>query len=208
MFCNLKKLISPRKSRVRVTGCLCGILSLHIAFAEQIVVQESFTSIVREKDSVAQHSVDKKISADFQDDAIALMNASAIGDAEEVKALLADEEIDPNLRDNRGMTALMRASVVGHLGVVKALLSDKRVDPNLQDNDGMTSLVLASSAGHLDIVKALVADERISPNLQDNGSREALIVAVVRGHLEIVKVLLDSNKVKMDMQDYAGRIVG
>ena len=48
-----------------------------------------------------------------------------------LKALLANDRVDPNMASQIGNTALMLAARRGHAPVVTLLLADERVDPNM-----------------------------------------------------------------------------
>ena len=62
-----------------------------------------------------------------------------------VKFLLQDDaKIDPNIKDNRGMTALHHAVDSQDLETVKLLLQTAKADPNIIDSEGCTALHYAS----------------------------------------------------------------
>ena len=60
----------------------------------------------------------------------ALMHTSWFGSLEMAKSFLAQEEVDPNLKNNAGQTALFWAARYGNLGVVELLLKVILIDPN------------------------------------------------------------------------------
>ena len=83
-----------------------------------------------------------------------LFSAAASGYLAEVKRLVLDCGLDPNIKDNTGNAPLHYAALRGHLDVVKLLL-ERGADPNIKDNTGKTPLHYAASKGHRDVVKFL-----------------------------------------------------
>ena len=85
------------------------------------------------------------------------LNRANMGDTNAVKLFLVTG-MDPDTRDNRGMTALMMAAREGHdpdhTEIVKALLK-KGADVNAKNEDGKTALMYASEGGHLTIEQLL-----------------------------------------------------
>ena len=84
-----------------------------------------------------------------------LFSAVASGDLDEVKRLVIDCGLDPNVKDYAGSTPLHYAARGGRPNVVKLLL-EHGADPNVQNVDGNTPLHYAISEGHPDIVKLLL----------------------------------------------------
>ena len=72
-----------------------------------------------------------------------LFDAAARGDLAEVKRLLIDCGIDPNVRNNEGWTPLHSAVENCHVDVVRVLL-DHGADPTIRDNKGRTPLDIGS----------------------------------------------------------------
>jgi len=64
-----------------------------------------------------------------------LFSAAATGDLDEVKRLVLDCGVDPNIRDGIDNTPLHYAALEGHLEVVRLLL-EHGADPNVQDDEG------------------------------------------------------------------------
>jgi len=64
-----------------------------------------------------------------------LFSAAASGDLDEVKRLVLDCGLDPNIKDDFGNTPLHNAAGGGHLDVVKLLL-EHGADPNVKGNYG------------------------------------------------------------------------
>lgn len=120
----------------------------------------------------------------------ALIAASYEGCIEVVRALLKQEGVDVNIRDNDGETALIWASAKGtkgHLKVVTALLKHDGVDVNIQNIGGWTALIDASYYGHVEVVRALLKHIDVRVNIHDNDGSTALIYASYCGYLEVVR---------------------
>jgi FOG: Ankyrin repeat len=82
-----------------------------------------------------------------------LFEAAENGYLNEVKRLVIDWGVDPNVRERHGVTPLHYAARNGHLDVVEFLL-EHGADPNVQDNDGKTPLHYATT--HCNFAEASV----------------------------------------------------
>jgi len=123
-------------------------------------------------------------------DADSLSYAAMNGDLAEVRRLVVDCGVDPNIQDNSGWTPLHRAAFDGRLEIVKFLL-EHGADPNIQDNyHGNTPLHDAAVNGHLEVVKLLL-EHGADPNIQNNYGDTPLHRAAFEGHCVVVKFLLD-----------------
>ncbi len=104
-----------------------------------------------------------------------------MGDAATIRQMLAEGQIDPNIQNEKGVTALMLAPRFKRsLETIQALLVDPRTDPNIQDDNGRTALMKMaqySSPNRLLGVQALLADPRTNPDIQDKAGWTALMVA-------------------------------
>jgi ankyrin repeat protein len=106
----------------------------------------------------------------------------------EVIRLLLDRGANPDVSSYNGVTALSQAAMNGHLRVVELLLArHARVDTKLAD--GTTPLLLASQNGHLAVVEALL-DRGADVTVRTGGGDTPLIQASYRGNREIVRALL------------------
>jgi ankyrin repeat protein len=72
-----------------------------------------------------------------------LFRAAMNGDLDEVKRLVIDCGLDPNVKDNDGRTPLHFAVKKCHVDVVRVLL-DHGADPTIRDNEGRTPLDIGS----------------------------------------------------------------
>lgn len=84
----------------------------------------------------------------------ALLRAAREGNADTVKALLANPGADVNGVDDAGNTPLLEAARFGHDDVVTALLI-ARADTKVRNRDGKTALMLAAEGGHDETVRIL-----------------------------------------------------
>lgn len=97
-------------------------------------------------------------------DRTALSLAACGGNAEVVRLLLEQNDIELNLRDCDGQTALVLAAYREHAEVVKLLLGQNRVEPNLKDKYCRTALLCAASNGHGEVIKLLLGYHRRTSN--------------------------------------------
>jgi len=119
-----------------------------------------------------------------------LAQAAAKGDAEQVRALLA-QGADPNESGKRGITPLMWAGRAGHVAVVEALLGAGAL-PDVRDRhvNGWTALVHAIHKNQNGVARVLLA-AGADPNLRLDGGTTALMFAAAYGNTEIVRALLE-----------------
>jgi ankyrin repeat protein len=101
-----------------------------------------------------------------------LFRAAMNGDLAEVKRLVIDCGIDPNIQDDEGWTPLHNAASNDYLNVVKLLL-EHGADPNIQDNDGETPLHSAVKGCHVDVVRVLL-DHGADLTIRDKKGRTPL----------------------------------
>ncbi|KAL4655764.1 protein phosphatase 1 regulatory inhibitor subunit 16B [Arapaima gigas] len=85
---------------------------------------------------------------------VALLEASARNDAEEVRYLLKNN-VSPDLCNEDGLTALHQCCIDNYEDMVKILL-DRGAYVNAQDNELWTPLHAAATCGHANLVKILI----------------------------------------------------
>ena len=95
-----------------------------------------------------------------------LFRAAMNGDLAEVKRLVIDCGVDPNIQDFNGWTPLHHAAQSGHLNVVKLLL-EHGANPNIQNNNGNTPLHLAARRDYCVIVRLLL-EHGADPTIRNN----------------------------------------
>ena len=83
------------------------------------------------------------------------MLAAQAGCTGTVKLLIEREDVEADLKDNRGYTALMLAAESGYEGIVELLLEREDIDSAAKNNLGQTPLSLAALRGHIGIVELL-----------------------------------------------------
>ena len=120
----------------------------------------------------------------------ALIEASRVGNYEEVKKLLA-AGANVNITDGQETTPLWMASSNNHVQIVELLLgagakesierASKRGYRGREDPQGTTPLWEASFRNHPEIVQLLLAA----------GARDAIYIASMRGDIEAVKFFID-----------------
>ncbi|XP_068598862.1 protein phosphatase 1 regulatory inhibitor subunit 16B [Brachionichthys hirsutus] len=86
---------------------------------------------------------------------VALLEASARNDADEVRYLLKNN-VSPDLCNEDGLTALHQCCIDNYEEMVKMLL-DRGACVNAQDNELWTPLHAAATCGHAGLVKILIA---------------------------------------------------
>ena len=131
-----------------------------------------------------------------------LINAAKEGNADLVKKLLADGNVNGKVnidfQDKHGATALMYASLNGYDNVVEQLLV-KKANVDLVDKDGRTAFMMASMVdskvasqhGHDEVVEKLLG-AKANVDLADKDGRTAFMFASGNGRSDVVKKLLEN----------------
>ena len=120
----------------------------------------------------------------------------AWGRSRNIKLLLADPRVDPNLPERGGQTPLYAASGRGMDRCVEVLLSDPRVDPNTATTvNGTTPLHIAAELGKDRCVELLLTDPRVDPNLVNLDGFTPLNQAASFGRDSCVELLLRDKRV-------------
>jgi ankyrin repeat protein len=128
---------------------------------------------------------------------IEFIGCAKAGDGDCVRAGLS-AGIDPNVKDETGLTALTWASFNGNSEVVETLLrngadmnmpSGFPARPSYGDQD-WTALTAAAARGHIDVVRTLLASGANTKVTTSRGET-ALALAASRGYDSVVKMLLE-----------------
>jgi ankyrin repeat protein len=119
---------------------------------------------------------------------------ASLANIEALKLLLADSRLDPNIKDNNGLTALCHAAMDNNIEVLKLLLANSQVDPNI-DIRGISILSCAASNNSIEVLKLLLTDKRIDPNVKDNNGLTVFCRAIVDNNIEVLKLLLANSQV-------------
>eukprot|EP00742_Colponemidia_sp_Colp-10_P008568 GILJ01009286.1.p1 GENE.GILJ01009286.1~~GILJ01009286.1.p1 ORF type:complete len:1906 (+),score=241.01 GILJ01009286.1:81-5798(+) len=117
--------------------------------------------------------------------------------------LLTSEGLDPDLSDNRGLTAVHIAAIRGDLSALDVLLSHG-ASVDAASGKGCTALHYACKGGHIDMVKYLLSKAGASVHVQDVANASPLHYAVEQQHERIVKMLLKCGA-SVHLVDSAGR---
>ena len=125
---------------------------------------------------------------------------------------LLHHKLDPNPRNNSGITALHvvihRREFDQQAEIVRQILE---LHPNLDvlDNTGMTLLHCAAIRGHIEIVQLLL-ERGSTVDLADKGGETPLFTAVRCGHLQIARMLLEAGaeKEKQNVDGYTPLVAG
>ena len=144
-----------------------------------------------------------------------LMIAARDGDIEEVRRLLIDDGMNPNIQTTDGYTALMFATQEGHKDIVILLLS-LGAYPDTGDENRLTVSELASLNGHQEIADILDRQTRLNTRLieavehkqkqyveqllregaqvdtKDEAGYTMLLLAAKKGDREIVRILKEA----------------
>jgi len=135
----------------------------------------------------------------------ALTWAARKGHDGDVKVLLEQVGLHPDIPDNMGRTPLFWASLDGHCEIVKMLFEQKNVNPDTADHWGQTPLSHAAACGRKEVVEVLLQRSDINPNTVDKRGDTPLSWAIIAGRNEIVEILLQRNDVNPDVPDKNGR---
>eukprot|EP00743_Colponemidia_sp_Colp-15_P008506 GILK01009253.1.p1 GENE.GILK01009253.1~~GILK01009253.1.p1 ORF type:complete len:1895 (-),score=243.33 GILK01009253.1:149-5833(-) len=132
-----------------------------------------------------------------------LLVAAIYQAADILPLLLTCEGLDPNLSDNRGLTAVHIAVIRGDLSALDVLLSHG-ASVDAASGKGCTALHYACKGGHIEMVKYLLSKAGASVHVQDVANASPLHYAVEQQHERIVKILLKCGA-SVHSVDSAGR---
>jgi len=117
----------------------------------------------------------------------------------DVKVLLEQVGLHPDIADNRGQTPLSWASEHRHCEIVKMLLEQNNVNPDTADHRGLTPLSYAAEVGQKEIVEVLLQRSDVNPNTSDKDGYTPLSWAIFGEQEEIVEILLQRNDVNPEV---------
>ncbi|KAK2767575.1 hypothetical protein FQN54_003733 [Arachnomyces sp. PD_36] len=139
------------------------------------------------------------------------IRAACAGYADTVAVLLADKDIEVNLRTAEdpagdGSSALGKAAWNGFTDVMEVLLADPRIEIDTREGLGATPLATAASdyVGYSEPVKMLLA-RGVDANKTDDGGRTPLHRAAHENNEEIVELLLHYPGIRVHCVDEHGR---
>lgn len=120
-----------------------------------------------------------------------------------VDIFLSLEGINPDWRDQCGMTLMCQAAADGRAEIVALLLARSGVDPNLPSSCS-TPLAWACIYGHLEVVQLLIDRPEVIIDSHDAELRTPFSWAARNGHEKIVELLL-ARGCEVDTQDKEGQ---
>lgn len=115
--------------------------------------------------------------------------ACAVGNLDEVKSLVINEQCNVNVRDDKNHTPLIIAAHMGKTDVVKYLTSLNNCDISLKDSHGRMPIHHAAQGGHGDVITILLQDGKGSSMIEDNEGTVPLQIASFNGFLDVVQLL-------------------
>ncbi|XP_067132401.1 kinase D-interacting substrate of 220 kDa B isoform X2 [Centruroides vittatus] len=110
------------------------------------------------------------------------------GNADDLRILLEQRDVDINEGDENGQTFLMYAAQIGHLNIVEELLL-QGANVDAEDEDNWTALLYAAKEGHTDIIIKLI-ENGVKLDHRDMGGWTALMWACYKGYIELASLLL------------------
>jgi ankyrin repeat protein len=120
-----------------------------------------------------------------------MIEAARWGRADEVAAAI-EAGVDPNAKDDDGVSAIRWAAVEGNATVVEILV-EAGADVDSADAHGVTPLMMAARWAHMRTVQVLVEAGADLDTLSDYGpGRTALMYAAIGGYNGVVHYLLDA----------------
>ena len=117
-----------------------------------------------------------------------LFEAVRRGDASRVEGLL-EKGVNPDCKDENGLTPLHIAAKLGRVEVIKVLFV-RGADPNSRDRNSATPLHLAAESGQEEAVRLLV-ELGADVNARDESGRTPLHYAAMAGHFKVAALLLE-----------------
>ncbi len=119
-----------------------------------------------------------------------IFEAAALGQSSQIRHLVEDFSIKPDVVSADGFTPLHLASFFGHLDAVKTLLAlGAHVNTQSQNPMKLTALHSAAAAGNASILEALL-EAGASANARQTGGWTAMHAAAGQGGAEMVRILL------------------
>ncbi len=120
------------------------------------------------------------------------------------RLLLARDDVDAVVTENRGRTPLLRAAEKGHATAVKILLAQNSLNMAQADTSGRTPLSVAIAQGNERIVKLLLDWEMAQTKYGVKCHGKLLFEAVELRHVRIVELLLACDKIDANLANIDG----
>jgi len=123
----------------------------------------------------------------------------------DVKILLEQEGIGPDISDNGGRSPFSWALECGHSETVRMLLDRNYVNPNNTDKSGRTLFSWAIDRGSEKTMEMLIQWRNFNPDAANDSGLTALSLAVMYGEERIVQMLLRRSDVNPNLTDESGQ---
>ena len=136
-----------------------------------------------------------------------LVLAAHHGHSTVVGLLLAMSNIDPNVRDEVGLTPLYHSCLRKHPSVVRQLLARDDIDLNTHKNTAWTPLILAIESRNMEVINLLLSKDGIDVNLRPEHNITPVMMAIKHGPMEIVESLLARDDLDLSVLDRSGNHV-
>ncbi|KIW70684.1 hypothetical protein PV04_02929 [Phialophora macrospora] len=128
--------------------------------------------------------------------------ATARGYETTAQFLLGRQDVDPDSKDEQGLTPLCKAARDGRFKIASLLLQGARgVNVNSRSHVGRSPLSYAAENGHEAIFNLLLAHPDVVVNLRDNEGRTPLFHAAARGREAILTLLKENPDVDFISRD-------
>lgn len=131
--------------------------------------------------------------------------AANLGHADNLKALLEVEGVDPNITMGYSQPPLLVATKKGHENIVKVLLEREDTQPELKDALGWTPFLIAARKGFKGIMELLWASGKVNAEWSSTTGQTPLSVAAEAGHEDVIEFLLSLKEINVDRPDVRGR---
>ncbi|OAP59600.1 hypothetical protein AYL99_06898 [Fonsecaea erecta] len=138
-----------------------------------------------------------------------LASAAKAGNVDLVAKLLAEADVDVDVRDYIGCTPLALAAMNGHAAVVAQLLA-AGANPNLRDLNYVAPLWHAALFGHVAVVRQLLTCGRlldVNPRpllFFEHDTETPLAVALKKGHRDTAELLASANGIDPSAKTKSG----
>ncbi|KAH9122236.1 hypothetical protein AeMF1_006374, partial [Aphanomyces euteiches] len=132
-----------------------------------------------------------------------LHHATKDGHTDVVHALLSNDMIDVNAKDNRDGSPLHTAATHGRLDIVNLILGHGAINVSAKQKYIGSAFDIAASKGHIEILQLLLRYGRSDSLFLSENFGEMLKRASMNGHLNIVQLLLRDFATTIDLHPTA-----
>ena len=157
--------------------------------------------------NIVKHLLNKgaDVNAQEREGHSGLLIAVSRNHPEVVKLLLCQDDIQVDLKNDKGTTPLKEAAFRGYLDIL-VLLLNKGADVNAQSNKGFSSLHNSVEGNHPDVAELLLDRDGIRVDLQENSFGDSpLHLAAKNGNVVITRLLVEKGNASTHLKNWAGR---